>query len=220
MIGAFLFDVDGTLIDTNDLHAAAWQQTFEHFGTSLPFARVRGQIGKGGDNLLPALLPEDMVERRGEEIKAFRSQLFKRDYLPRAVPFEGVRALFEDIVAKGRRIVLASSAKRDELDYHLGLIGCADLVAATTSQDDVDHSKPDPDIFRAALGKVEPLGPGEVLVVGDTPYDMEAASKAGIRAVAVRCGGFPEADLRAAGAAAIYDGPEDLRGHLKEWISA
>ncbi len=211
MIGAVLFDVDGTLIDSNDLHAAAWRESFLHFGVDLPHDVIRGQIGKGGDNLIPALLPPELVESRKDEIDEFRSNLFKRDYLPRVVPFPGVRELFERLRADGKRIVLASSAKGEEVRFHLGVIGAEDLVEATTSADDAEHSKPDPDIFAAALAKVAPLGRGDVVVVvGDSPYDLEAAGKLGIKAIGFRSGGFPEDVLRDVGAAEIYDGPADL----------
>jgi HAD superfamily hydrolase (TIGR01509 family) len=210
VIGAVLFDVDGTLIDSNDLHATAWRETFLHFGVALPLDKIRGQIGKGGDNLIPALLPKELVEQRQEEMEDFRSDLFKRDYLPRVVPFPGVRALFERIVGDEKKIVLASSAKDAEIQYHLGVIGARDLVTATTSADDVEHSKPDPDIFAAAMQKVSPLGADQVVVVGDTPYDVLAAKKLGIRVIGFRSGGFPEESLTEAGADEIYDGPEHL----------
>ena len=145
-VGAVLFDVDGTLVDTKDLHAAAWQQAFRHFGIDLPFATIRDQVGKGGDNLIPALLPSDLVRRCREEIEQYRSGLFQRDYLPRAAPFPGVRPLFERLYADGIRIVLATSAKQAELDFHQNIIGCSDLVFAATSKDDVESSKPCPDI--------------------------------------------------------------------------
>ncbi len=209
MIRAILFDVDGTLIDSNDLHAAAWREAFRHFGVDLPFDRIRSQIGKGGDNLIPTLLPPDLVEARQEEIERYRGDLFKRDYLPRVVPFPGVRALFERIVADGRRILLASSAKEDELRFHLSVIGAEDLVSASTSKDDVAHSKPDPDIFASALAKAK-ADAGAAVVVGDTPYDMEAAAKLGIRTIGFRSGGFLDQALRQAGAAELYDGPADL----------
>lgn len=210
MIHAVLFDVDGTLVDSNDLHATAWCETFLNFGIDIPIEDVRGQIGKGGDNLIPSLLPPELVEKRQEEIETFRSELFKRDYLPRVVPFPGVRALFERIYADGKRIVLASSAKSEEVEFHLGVIGAGDLVAGTTSADDVEHSKPDPDIFAAALRKVAPLTTAEVVVVGDSPYDVEAACKLGIRTIGFRSGGFPDDVLLEAGAAELYDGVEDL----------
>jgi HAD superfamily hydrolase (TIGR01509 family) len=214
MITAILFDVDGTLIDSNDLHASAWRETFLHFGVDLPLDRIRTQIGKGGDNLIPALLPPDLVEAKQEEIESHRGDLFKRDYLPRVVPFPGVRELFERIVADGRKIVLASSAKDDELRFHLNVIGASDLVFASTSKDDVAHSKPDPDIFAAALVKAGAAA-DQAIVVGDTPYDMEAAAKLGVRTIGFRSGGFPDASLREAGAAELYDGVQDLLGRYE-----
>lgn len=210
MAKAILFDVDGTLIDSNDLHAAAWQEAFRHFGVDIPLEEVRSQIGKGGDNLIPSLFPAEMVEARQEEIEDYRSDLFQRCYLPRVVPFPGVRELFERLVEDDVKIVLASSAKQKEVDYHLGLIGAADLVHATTSADDVESSKPDPDIFQAAWKKVSPLSAEQVVVVGDTPWDVKAACKAGLKTIGVRSGGFADEELLEAGAAELYDGLEDL----------
>lgn len=210
MAKAILFDVDGTLIDSNDLHAAAWQEAFVHFGVDIPLEEVRSQIGKGGDNLIPSLFPAEMVEARQEEIEDYRSDLFQRCYLPRVVPFPGVRELFERLVEDDVKIVLASSAKQKEVDYHLGLIGAADLVHATTSADDVESSKPDPDIFQAAWKKVSPLSAEQVVVVGDTPWDVKAACKAGLKTIGVRSGGFADEELLEAGAAELYDGLEDL----------
>jgi phosphoglycolate phosphatase-like HAD superfamily hydrolase len=209
MIKAILFDVDGTLIDSNDLHAAAWREAFLHFGIDLPHEAVRSQIGKGGDNLMPALLPPELVADKQEEIEAFRGDLFKRDYLPRVVPFARVRGLFERIASEHKKIVLASSANEDELRFHLGVIGAEDLVSATTSKDDVEHSKPDPDIFAAALAKAG-VDAAEAVVIGDSPFDMQAAAKLGIRTIGFRSGGFPDEVLRQAGAAELYDSPADL----------
>ncbi|HYD36118.1 MAG TPA: HAD family hydrolase [Allosphingosinicella sp.] len=206
---AALFDVDGTLVDTNDLHAAAWREAFLRFGLERPFDKIRWQVGKGGDNLIPALFP-DLPEPRRREVADFRAGLFKRDYLPRAAPFPGVRPLFERLAGNGIRIVLASSSHADEVDFYLGLIGCEDLVAAKTSKDDVESSKPCPDIFEAALAKVAPLGADEAAVVGDTPWDAEAAGRLGLRVIGFRSGGFPDEALAGAGACELYDGPEDL----------
>lgn len=206
---AVLFDVDGTLVDTNDLHAEAWRRAFLRFGHEVPVERIRFQVGKGGDNLIPALLP-DLDEARAAEIDAVRGEMFKRDYLPRATPFPGVRDLFERLVGDGVRIVLASSSRREEVDYHLSLIGCADLVAAATSRDEVESSKPCPDIFAAALAKVAPLGATEAVVVGDTPWDAKAAARAGLRTIGFRSGGFSDEALLEAGVVALYDGPRDL----------
>jgi HAD superfamily hydrolase (TIGR01509 family) len=207
---AALFDVDGTLVDSNDLHAAAWDEAFRHFGIALPRDRIRFQIGKGGDNLMPALLPPDLVESRGDEIEQWRSELYKSDYLPRVVPFPGVRPLFERLFADGVRIILASSSNADEVGYYLGLIGCEDLVHATTSKDDVERSKPCPDIFEAALAKAAPVGAENTAVIGDSPWDMKAAAKLGLAAIGFRCGGFADADLVDAGAYMLFDGPAGL----------
>jgi HAD superfamily hydrolase (TIGR01509 family) len=210
MAKAVIFDVDGTLVDTVDLHAEAWRGTFRHFGHDIPFADIRGQIGKGGDQLMPVFLPAEELERRGREIEAYRGNLYKREFMPRAEPFPGVRELFERLRASGQRVVLASSGKKDEVEHYQGLLGIGGLVDAATTSDDAESSKPHPDIFQAALAKVAPLGPGDAVVVGDTPYDAEAARKAGIRTVGVLCGGFPEDDLRAAGCVAVYRDPADL----------
>ena len=206
---AVLFDVDGTLVDTNDLHAAAWREAFLNFGLDKPFEEIRWQVGKGGDNLIPSLFP-DLDEARQAEIEDFRADLFKRDYLPRAMPFPGVRDLFERLATDGVKIVLASSSHAEEVAYHLSLIACADLVETTTSSDDVENSKPCPDIFAAALAKVAPLEADEAAVVGDTPWDAEAAAKLGLRIVGFRSGGFPDEALAEAGACELYDGPSDL----------
>jgi phosphoglycolate phosphatase-like HAD superfamily hydrolase len=214
---AALFDVDGTLVDTNDLHAAAWREAFLHFGLDRPFEEIRWQIGKGGDNLIPALFP-DLPEARREEMEDYRGDLFKRSYLPRATPFPGVRALFERLAGDGVRIVLASSSSAEEVDFHLGLIGCEDLVAAKTSKDDAESSKPCPDIFEAALAKVAPIGADEAAVVGDTPWDAKAAARLGLRTIGFRSGGFPDDALAEAGACELYDGPEDLLARYRQSV--
>ncbi|HEX8644063.1 MAG TPA: HAD family hydrolase [Allosphingosinicella sp.] len=217
MIAAVLFDVDGTLVDSNDLHAAAWQEAFRHFGLVVPFDAIRGQIGKGGDNLIPSLLPREIAERLQEDIESFRSDLFQRDYLRRCRPFPGAVALLRRLDKEGVHLVLASSAKQAEIDFHIERLGCADALVAKTSADDVEHSKPCPDIFAAALDKVLPvMNGGQAVVVGDTPYDIAAAAKIGLPAVAVRCGGFPDQELQ--DAAAIFDGPIDLDRHFPAWL--
>jgi len=210
MIRAVIFDVDGTLVDTVDLHAEAWVETLRHFGVEVAFSDMRAQIGKGGDQILHGLLPPDMLERRGEEIEAFRADLFKRDYWPKARTFPGVRELFEHIRAAGQRAVLASSGKADEVEGYTKLANIADLIEAATSSDDAERSKPFPDIFQAALDTLSPLSADEAMVVGDTPYDAEAARNAGLKMVGVLSGGFSERSLREAGCVAVYRDPEDL----------
>ena len=210
MIGAVIFDIDGTLIDSVDLHAEAWQEALRHFGHDLPLGRIRSQIGKGGDLLLLELLPKDEVERRGEEIEKYRLELFRREYLHRVKPFPKVRDLFERIEADGKRIALASSAKAEELANYKRIAGIEDLVYAETSSDDAERSKPHPDIFQAALDRLDGIDPSSAIAVGDTPYDAEAAGKAGLRTVGLLCGGWSEKELLEAGCIAIYRDPADL----------
>lgn len=204
-----IFDIDGTLVDSVDLHARAWVDAFARYGVTVPYDEARSQIGKGGDKLMPVFLPPQELQRIGKQLEADRAAIFKRDYMPQVRAFPGVRALFEHCAAAGQRIALASSAKGDELEVYKRICGIDDLVAAATSKDDAAHSKPDPDIFAAAL---EQLGvPAEdAIAVGDSPYDAEAAAKLGLRCIGVRCGGFAEEDLRRAGCIALYDGPEAL----------
>jgi HAD superfamily hydrolase (TIGR01509 family) len=210
MIKAVIFDIDGTLIDTVDLHAASWQEALRHFGHEVPYDKVRAQIGKGGDLLMPALLPEEEVRRRGEEIEGYRKDLFQREYLPRVKPFPAVRELFERIEADGLRIALASSAKKEELGRYKQIAGIDDLLEAETSSDDAEKSKPHPDIFEAAIDRLEGIAADDAIAIGDTPYDAEAAGKAGLRTIGVLCGGWPEEKLREAGCVAIYRDPADL----------
>jgi len=210
VIKAVIFDVDGTLVDTVDLHASAWVEALRHFGFEVAFDDMRAQIGKGGDQILHGLLPPEALERRREEIEAFRAELFKRESLPKARAFPGVRRLFEHIRAAGQRAVLASSGKEDEVEGYKKLADIADLVEAATSSDEAERSKPFPDIFQAALHKLSPLSAHETMVIGDTPYDAEAARNAGLRMVGVLSGGFSEEALREAGCVAIYRDPEDL----------
>lgn len=207
---AVIFDIDGTLLDSVDLHARAWVEAFAHFGVTTDFADVRRQIGKGGDELMPVFLSEKRVAQDGETIEAYRSDLFKRRYLSEVRPFPGVRPLFEHIRAAGLTIALASSGKRSEVEHYTEILEIGDLVDVATSSDDADRSKPHPDIFEAALEKLDGAPRDAIIVIGDTPYDAEAAAKAGLRTVGLLCGGFPEADLRSAGCVAIYRDPEDL----------
>ncbi len=171
-------------------------------------------IGKGGDELLPVFWSKEELERLEEPLTNCRSELFKREYLPRVQAFPKVRELFQHLLAHGKQLALASSAKGDELGAYKRIAHIEDLVDTATSSDDAEKSKPHPDIFEAALEKLGRPPAGECIVIGDTPYDIDAAAKAGMRTIAVRCGGFPEETLR--GAVAIYDGPADLLAHYEE----
>jgi phosphoglycolate phosphatase-like HAD superfamily hydrolase len=208
MIRCVIFDVDGTLVDSVDLHARAWQETLAEFGYAVAFDSIRAQIGKGGDQLLPEFIPPEKLARIEKEISARRSALFKDRYLGLVKGFPRVRELFLRILQDGKVIALASSAAGEELSAYKEKAQIADLVDEETSKDDAEKSKPHPDIFQAALERLGHPSADEAIVVGDTPYDVEAAAKAGLRTIAVRCGGFPEDTLRRA--VAVYDSPADL----------
>jgi HAD superfamily hydrolase (TIGR01509 family) len=220
MIKAVIFDIDGTLVDSVDLHAQAWKETFKRFGKDIPYEEVRHQIGKGGDQLMPVFFSKEELKEKGSEMEEYRGRLFKRDFLPKVRPFPQVRELFQRILDDDRRIALASSAKEEELTEYKRIAHIEDLVEEETSADDADKSKPHPDIFAAALKRLGDVEPMEAIVVGDTPYDAEAAGKIELRSIGVLCGGFPEAELRAAGCVEIYRNPADLLGRYGETLIA
>ena len=209
-IKAVVFDIDGTLLDSVDLHARAWVEAFAHFGIETEEADVRRQIGKGGDQLLPVFVDADRLAREGEAIEAYRSDLFKRSYLAKAKPFPAVKDLLSHVRDAGQTVALASSGKADEVENYQKILGITDLVDVVTTSDDADRSKPHPDIFEAVLKKLPGLPRDAVMVIGDTPYDAQAAAGAGLSTIGVLCGGFPEAELSAAGCIAIYRDPQDL----------
>jgi HAD superfamily hydrolase (TIGR01509 family) len=203
---AAIFDVDGTLLDSVDLHALAWHEAMEKFGHDVSFEQARGQIGKGGDKLIPHFLTAEAQRDHGKEMEEWRGKRFKTEYLPLVRPFSAVPDLLQRVRDAGLRIAVASSAKKDELENYLDIAGIADLIDVTTSSDDVEESKPAPDIFEAALKKLN-MGGGDAVAIGDTPYDSEAAGKAGIQTVGVLCGGFTEVSLRKARCVQVYPGP-------------
>jgi HAD superfamily hydrolase (TIGR01549 family) len=209
MLRAVIFDVDGTLVDSNDLHARAWQEAFAHFGIDMPFDRVRSQIGKGADQLIPSLLPADSAKKLYEPLSEYRSSLFKEKYLDQVRGFPAVRDLFVRILKDGRKVGLASSANEEELQKLKQAANIEDLIDKETSADDADKSKPHSDIVEAALLRLK-IHADEAVMVGDTPYDAIAASRLHVRTIGVLCGGFPEADLRKAGCIEIYKDPADL----------
>jgi HAD superfamily hydrolase (TIGR01549 family) len=217
VIEAIIFDIDGTLVNSVDLHAQAWKETFKHFGKDIPYEQVRHQIGKGGDQLMPVFFSREELESKGSEMEEYRSKLYKRDYIQRVRAFPKVRELFLRIKQDGKRIALASSAKGDELSVYKRIASIEDLVTEETSADDAEKSKPHPDIFEAALEKLGDIDPVRAAVIGDTPYDAEAAGRASLRnRIGVLCGGFPEKELRAAGMAEIYQDPADLLKHYED----
>jgi len=213
MIKAAIFDLDGTLVDSNDLHVQAWQETFRHFGKEIPVEKLREQIGKGGDQYLPVFLSEKEMREIGKEIDEFRGKIFKKQYLARVRPFPRVRDLFERVRGEGKKIALASSGKTAEVEHYQKLTGIEGLVDCQTTADDVAHSKPKADVFIAALRQLGHLSPEEAVVIGDTPYDIEAAKKIDLATIGVLCGGFAEDVLRDAGAIAIFRDPAELLDH-------
>lgn len=200
---AILFDIDGTLVDSNEAHVDAWQRAFRYEGFEIPRAAIREQIGKGGDNLIPSLLP-DLPNDIRERLSHAEGDIYRRDYLPGVRPFPGGMEILRAAADAGQQVILASSASRPEVAYYIDLLNAGALLSGTTSKDDVGHSKPCPDIFAAAL-KRSGCKPEEAIVVGDTPYDIEAARSAGIEAIAVLSGGFPRDALQACGPVAVYD---------------
>ncbi len=212
---ALIFDVDGTLVDSVDFHAESWVKTFAAFGFDADVEDVRSQIGKGGDELMPVFLPADVVEGKGKDMEQFRKELFAKEYMGRLQGFRDVPDLFRFLIDNDIVLALGSSAKSEELQTYKKVAGIEGLTAVETTSDDAKRSKPHPDIFSVALERVGQ--PAEkVVVVGDTPYDVEAASKAGMRSIGFLCGGFPEAELREAGAVKIYRNAEHLLRILKK----
>jgi phosphoglycolate phosphatase-like HAD superfamily hydrolase len=216
VLKAVIFDVDGTLVDSVDLHAKGWQDAFAEFGYAIEYLKIRSQIGKGGDQLLPVFLSQADMATKAEAIEKRRSEIFKTRYLPKVVGFPNVRQLFRRLQMDGVKTLLASSAKGDELGFYKRRAGIEDLVDEETSSEDADKSKPHPDIFEAALARMPGIRPKDILVVGDSPYDAEAAAKAGLRTIGVLCGGFSEEDLRAAGCVYVLRDPSDLLSRYHE----
>ncbi|MDQ3130415.1 MAG: HAD family phosphatase [Acidobacteriota bacterium] len=208
LIEAFIFDVDGTLIDSVDYHAEAWVKAFKKFGKGVKFYEARRQVGKGGDQFLPQFLLKKEIKEFGKAIEKERGEIFKREFLPKIKPFPGVRELFEKIKADEKPIVLASSANADEVEVYKKIAQIEDLIEAETSADDAEKSKPEPDIFVAALGKLgkinKKLDKKKVVVIGDTVYDAEAAAKINLRTIGVLTGGWTEKELMSAGCSEVY----------------
>jgi HAD superfamily hydrolase (TIGR01549 family) len=209
-VEATIFDVDGTLIDSVDFHAIAWVEAFAEFGVATAFEKVRRQIGKGGDNLMPVFLSQKQIRAFGQDLETFRGGHFKRKYLEYLRPFAGVRPLFERLIDNGIKIALASSAKPDELEVYKKIAQIDDLLDAETSSEDVEKSKPDPDIFQAAVRQLHGIAKDRIVVLGDSPYDAEAAAKAGLRSIGVLCGGFTASSLTKGGCSAIYRSPSNI----------
>lgn len=206
-IKGIILDVDGTLIDSNHAHVDSWYRALRGHGFNISFDKIRSLIGMGGDNFLPAAVGIEKDSSIGEEIAQQKSMFFEQDYLGKLMPFPKVPELLEHMKAEGLQLVVGSSSEPEELERLLNIAGATQYLESQISSGDVENSKPNPDIVHAALDKLG-LAANEVIMIGDTPYDIEAALKAGVQTIALRCGGWNDNDLK--GAIAIYNSPADL----------
>ena len=211
-VEAALLDVDGTLIDTNYHHALAWFRAFRQHGFVLPLWRIHRAIGMGGDQLVPALIGEDADAEQGEQIREARDARYA-ELIGEVEPLRGSRELISDLRQRGLTVVLASSSPQKELDHYLELLDARELADAWTTKDDVEATKPAPDLVHAALDKA---GTDSAVMVGDTKWDIEAAAKAGVETVCVLTGGWSAQELREAGASAVLESVDELRERLGE----
>jgi len=189
-----LLDIDGTLVDSNELHTDCWVEAFAHFDKHVERQDVRVQIGKGGDLLVPDTLNAREMRKFGEPLKKYRGELWKKKYIEQVKPFPGVRDGLHTLHDRGIRLAFASSSNPDEVEYYVELLGVGDLLEGTTSKEDAKFSKPSPEIFQAALDRVK-SDKARTVAVGDTPYDILAAHRVALACVALRCGGFAEESL-------------------------
>jgi HAD superfamily hydrolase (TIGR01509 family) len=213
MAKVLLSDIDGTLVDSNALHAEAWRRTFEHFGIQVGMDEAWRQIGKGGDQLIPVFVPETNRNQLQPEIEAFRKQIFHRNYMPRIVSFAKSRELLVRVKKSGIKIALATSSDEADIAVYKRIVDMDDLVEQTASSDDAKESKPNPEIFAAALKKMG-IQSHDAVALGDTPYDANAAGKLGIPVIGLTCGGWKRDDLLDAGCVEVYQDPADLLLHF------
>ena len=209
---AAILDIDGTLVDTNYQHAIAWFLAFKQHEVFLPLWRIHRHIGMGGDQLVEALAGKDVDEENGDDIRAAEKALYLAS-IESVEPFAGARELICDLRDGGRKVVLASSAKAQEVEHYLDVLDAREIVDSWTTSADVEETKPQPDLVNAALEK---LGTREAVMVGDTPWDIKAAKAAGVETIAVLTGGFSAAELEEAGAAVVFESIVELRERVAE----
>jgi HAD superfamily hydrolase (TIGR01549 family) len=209
---AAILDIDGTLVDTNFHHAIAWFRAFRQHDVVLPIWRIHRHIGMGGDQMIASLCGDRTEEEKGDDIRDAEKVLYS-ELIGEVQPLRGARKLIEDLNERGHPVVLASSAKEDEVDHYLDLLDARELTDDWTTSADVEATKPEPDLVKAAMEKA---GTDEAVMVGDTTWDVEAAGRAGIQSVTVRTGGFSAAELRDAGAVVVFDSIEELRESLDD----
>jgi HAD superfamily hydrolase (TIGR01509 family) len=213
---AAILDVDGTLVDTNYQHAIAWYRAFRQNGEILPIWRIHRHIGMGGDHLVRALCGDEVDEQKGADIRAAEKALYMA-LIDEVEPLDGAGKLIRELKERGHDVVLASSAKPDEVERYIDLLDARELADGWTTSADVEATKPEPDLVKAA---VEKSGAGDAVMVGDSTWDCEAAGRAGLTTVAVLTGGFSEAELREAGAVAVYHSIVELADSLDEWLTS
>lgn len=215
-LDAVILDVDGTLLLSNEAHARAFVDAGDELGFEHPgFEPILRMIGMGGDKLIPRAFGFEEERDRGERLSTRKGEIFRERYLPELRPAPGARELLERLRSDGLRLVVATSADEEDLDGLLRQAGVKDLIEASTSSGQVDDSKPDPDVVEAALEQAD--APAErVVMIGDTPYDVEAATRAGVAIIGVRCGGWSDEELR--GAIAVYAHPADLLARYEESV--
>jgi HAD superfamily hydrolase (TIGR01509 family) len=209
-----ILDIDGTLVDTNYHHAIAWYRAFRQHGIVLPLWRIHRHIGMGGDQLVAALTDDSVETEKGDDIRAAEKPLYLA-FIEEVEAMDGARGLIEDLKERGHTVVLASSAKQDEVDHYLKVLDARDLADDWTMSDDVESTKPSPDLVQAALDKAG-ADAGDAVMVGDTTWDIEAAKRAGVETIAVRTGGFGHDELEEAGAALVVESVAELRERLGE----
>jgi HAD superfamily hydrolase (TIGR01509 family) len=202
-----LLDVDGTLVDTNYQHALAWHRALRAHGHVVQMWEVHRHIGMGGDQIVAALLGEEVEEKEGEGIRAAEGEAYG-ELIGEVEPMQGARGLIEDLREDGSSTILASSAKQEEVDHYLDLLDARGLVDGWTTAADVERTKPHPDLVHAALEKA---GEGPAVMVGDSTWDVKAAEAAGVQTIAVLTGGFSEDELFEAGAAEVVRSIAELR---------
>ena len=209
-----ILDIDGTLVDTNYHHAIAWFRAFRQHGIVLPIWRIHRHIGMGGDQLIGALTDERFEEREGDSIRAAEKVLYM-ELIGEVEPMQGARQLLEEIKRRGHTVVLASSAKADEVEHYVELLDARAIADAWTTSADVEQTKPQPDLVNSALQKAQ-AGAKDAVMVGDTPWDVQAAKSAKVPTIAVRTGGFGQDELEEAGAAAVFESVAELLERLDD----
>ena len=210
MTPAAILDVDGTLVDSNYQHAIAWFRAFREHGVTPPIWRIHRHIGMGGDQLVGAVAGDEVEAEHGDAIRDGEGRCYA-ELIGEVCPFEGAAELIATLAGRGIEVVLASSAKEDEVERYIELLGCTELISAYTTSDDVERTKPEPDLIHAAL---ERIAGAEAVMIGDSTWDVEAARRAGVPTIAVLTGGFSSAELEEAGAEAVYASMLELVGDL------